>query len=152
MKTEGIFEKLQDAIEKRLLGLNELRNVPILTYKQSDLSSVIEANVKTGIGIAIVLMPPIPNNTRAHVIGPVFHSVTIEIKVIENTAMNKSGKSLLLLAEIVMQHLHMWHPDLLDENYQLELASGPQNFKATREDNINYFSMCFGMPCHLKFT
>jgi hypothetical protein len=62
--------------------------------------------------------------------------------------MNKSGKSLLLLAEIVMQHLRMWHPALLDENYQLELASGPQNFKATGEDIINYFSICFGMPCH----
>jgi hypothetical protein len=117
-----------------------------LTYKQNDLSSVIEANVKTGIGIAIVLMPPIPNNKRAHVIWPIFHSVIIDVKVIENTATNKSGKTLLLLAEIVMQRLHMWHPDLLNENYQLELASGPQNFKAIREDNINYFSMCFGIP------
>ncbi|MDR2603618.1 MAG: hypothetical protein LBC11_03620 [Puniceicoccales bacterium] len=152
MKMEGILEKLQDAIEKRLLALNELRNIPILTYKQSDLSSVIETNVKTGIGIAIMLMPPVPSRVHAHVAGPVFHDVTIEIKIIENTAMNKSGKSLLSLAEIVMQHLHMWHPNILDENYQLELSSGPQNFKATREDNINYFSMCFGMSCHLKFT
>ncbi|MDR1457880.1 MAG: hypothetical protein LBI47_03470 [Puniceicoccales bacterium] len=152
MKTEGIFEKLQDAIEKQLLGLNELRNVPILTYKQSDLRSVIEANVKTGIGIAILLMPPVPSHAYAHIGGPVFHDVTIEIKVIENTAMNKLGKSLLSLAEIVMQHLHMWHPNFLDENYRLELSSGPQNFKVTREDNINYFSMYFGMPCHLKFT
>ncbi|MDR1528129.1 MAG: hypothetical protein LBS22_00890 [Puniceicoccales bacterium] len=152
MKTEGILEKLQDAIEKRLLALSELRNVPILTYKQSDLHSVIEANVKTGIGVVIVLMPPIPSHAYAHVVGPIFHDVTIEIKIVENTAMNKLGKSLLSLAEIVMQHLHMWHPNILDENYQLELSSGPQNFKVTREDNINYFSMCFGMPCHLKFT
>jgi hypothetical protein len=151
MKTEGIFEKLQDAIEKQLLGLNELPNVPILTYKQSDLSSVIEANIKTGIGMAILLMPPVPSHAYAHVGGPVFHNVIIEIKIIENTAMNRLGKSLLSLAEIIMQHLHMWHPNVSDENYQLELSSGPQNFKVTREDNINYFSMCFGMPYHLKF-
>ncbi|MDR2778737.1 MAG: hypothetical protein LBB16_00400 [Puniceicoccales bacterium] len=150
MKTEGIFEKLQDAIEKRLLGLNELRNVPILTYKQSDLSSTIETNVKTGIGIVVVLMPPTPGHVHTHVIGPVFHGVTIEVKIVENTAMNKLGKSLLFLAEVVMQHLHMWCPNVSDKNYQLELASGPQNFKATREDNINYFSMCFEISCHLK--
>jgi hypothetical protein len=66
--------------------------------------------------------------------------------------MNKLGKSLLSLAEIVMQHLHMWHPNFLDENYRLELSSELQNFKVTLEDNINYFSMYFGMPCHLKFT
>jgi hypothetical protein len=146
VKTEAIFEELQDAIEKRLLGLNELQNVSILTYGQSNLSSVIEANVKKGIGVAIMLMPRIPNNTRAHVIGQAFHDITIEGKVIENAAINKSSKSLLLLAEIVMQHLHMWHPEILYENCQLELASAPQNFKATRGHNIDYFSRCFRMP------
>ncbi|MDR1433086.1 MAG: hypothetical protein LBI61_01960 [Puniceicoccales bacterium] len=150
MKVEGVLEKLQDAIENRLLELNELRNVPILTYKQSDLQSVFRSDMKSGIGTAILLMPPVPNNVLEHVAGPVFSNVSIEVKIIENTATNKHGKSLLFLAEVVMRHLHMWHPNVVDASYRMELASGAHSCRATRENDTNYFSANFAIPCHLE--
>ncbi|MDR1414075.1 MAG: hypothetical protein LBI56_04035 [Puniceicoccales bacterium] len=151
MKVEGIFEKLQDAIEKRLLSLSELRDVPILTYKQSDLHSVIESDVKSSGRTAILLLPPIPGHMHPHVVGPVFSSVIIEVKIVENAISCKCGRSLLFLAEVVAQALHMWHPGIGDANYRLELAPGMDSCKANREDGVNYFAMRFTVPCHLKF-
>ncbi|MDR1414146.1 MAG: hypothetical protein LBI56_04425 [Puniceicoccales bacterium] len=150
MKIEGILEKLQDAVEKRLLSLNELRGIPILTYKQSDLHSVVQADVKSGGRTAILLMPPIPSHIHAHVRGPVFGNVAIELKIVEHAISNGCGKSLLFLAEAVMQSLHMWHPGIGDVTYQLELAPGVDSCKADRRDDVNYFTMRFTMPCHLK--
>jgi hypothetical protein len=152
MKIEGILENLQDAIENRLIELNELRSVPILTYKQSDLASVIGASVKSGIGTVILLMPPVPGNVQEHVVGPVFNSITIEVKIIENVSSGKYAGSLLFLAEVVMRHLHMWNPNVADVNYQMELAPGPNSCKAYMENDTNYFSANFVMPCHLKFA
>jgi hypothetical protein len=149
MKIEGILEKLQDAVENQLLSLNELRKVPILTYKQSDINSVLRAGIYTGVDTAIVLMPPVPGNVNPHVVGPVFNSVIIEIKVVENTTTNRCGSTLLFVAEVVMQCLHMWEPGIADENYVLELASGTQACRAECNDSTNCLIIRFVMPCHL---
>ncbi|MDR3143897.1 MAG: hypothetical protein LBT64_00130 [Puniceicoccales bacterium] len=152
VKVEGILEKLQNAIENRLLSLNELRNVPILTHKQSDLSSVIESGARSGIGTMIFLMPPVPGYVQQHIAGPVFDSATIEVKIVENIAANATERTLLFLAEAVMRHLHMWAPNAMDENYRLKLAAGPDCCRVTCDDGINSFSMRFTIPCHLKAT
>jgi hypothetical protein len=150
MKEEGILEKIQNAVGERLLALNELRNIPILTYRQSDLNSAMQANLKSGIGTVILLMPPIPTRTQPHVVGPVFGEVMVEIKIIENTVGNKSGKSLLSLAETVMQNLHLWSPGVSDCDYRLDLATGMNACEVDRRDDTNYFAIHFVIPYHIE--
>ncbi|MDR2737378.1 MAG: hypothetical protein LBB18_00335 [Puniceicoccales bacterium] len=149
MKTEGLLEKLQDAVEKRLLSVSELRNIPILASKGSDLPSIIETNSKIAIGSAIVLMPPIPSGADEHAIGPIFGGVVVEVKIFENTMVNRTGKSLLFLAETVMENLHGWYPGVGDENYQLTLASGPNACRGGRENDTTFFSIRFVIPYNL---
>ena len=150
MRIEGVLERTQDTIEKRLLSLNELRNIPVLTYKQSDLDSVLKATIKSGIGIAVLLMPPITGNVIQHIRGPVFSNLLIEIQIIEDPLTNKSGISLLYLAETIMRHLHMWKLENIDEPRQLELVGGSQSCQAKREDGKNIFFIRFMTPCHLQ--
>jgi hypothetical protein len=149
MKVEGIFEKLQDAVEKRLIGLNKLRNVPIVTYKQSDAMSIINTAVKTGIGVAILLLPPVPNGANKHTVGPVFSGVLVEVKLIEDPMTNRSGRTALSLAEAIMESLHGWHPGIGDESYQLTLDPGWNACRANRENDLNCITVKLLMPCHL---
>ncbi len=149
MHIESNLEKLQNIIEKRLLQIHELRNIPVLNYKQSDFTSILSNNAKIGIGIAILLMPPIPSHANPYIEGPIFDHATLEINVIENTATNQNGPSLLCVAETIMRHLHMWHHNNDDQNDYIQLASGTSCCSVERKDNNNYFIMRFIAPCNI---
>ena len=150
MHIEGTLEKIQDSIEKYLISINELRNIPVLTYKQSDLESILDVTIRSGIGVAVVLMPPIANDVIRHIRGPIFNNLLIEIQIIEDPAMNKSGNSLLSIAESVMEHLHGWSIKICEISYRIELADGNQACQAKREDGKNIFFIRFSTPLSLE--
>jgi hypothetical protein len=145
-KESSTLEKLQAAIERRLLSLSDLRNVPILAYNQSDLESIVQTHIHSGIGVAIVVMPLIPSKSLKHVSGPVFNETTFEVKIFENPGINKAGKSLLSIAEIVMLNLQTWRPWCIDQNYMIEVFYGSNGCEVKCNEGINCFIARFLIP------
>lgn len=149
MLSEGLLEKFQIHLEKYLSGLNDFRVTPILTYKQSDVDSILSNAVNSGIGVAILILPPSPVEIIPNVPGPVFKKITCEIQVIENLATNRTGCSATYIAEKIMQYLHLWRPQISDWNDKLILSEHAP-WKVIQEENTNIISMCFETHCSLK--
>jgi hypothetical protein len=150
MKTESSLEKLQDSVEKQLLSLNELRNVPILTCKQSNLASAVETHIKSGIGVAVIILPPLPTNVQPGLLGPVFNEVALDIEVVETVGMNRSGRTMLAIAEIIMRCIHMWVLDIADSHCTLELVHGLKPCTVEMERGTLSFTMHFVSQCNIR--
>ncbi len=149
MINEGILEKFQISLEKYLSGLNDFRSITILNHKQSDLNSIVKNSLSEGLGISIAILPPKPVEIIPNAPGPVFKMITCEIKVIENLAMNETSYSAMYIAEKLMEHLHLWHPQINDWNEKLMLAENTP-WDLSKDGHLNIISMHFETHCSLK--
>ena len=150
MKTEGMLEDFQNAVENKLLQMSELRNVPILNYKQSCLRSVIESNVKSCCGISITIMPPVPIDIDQNVAGPVFNKISLEVDVTENIGINSAGQSLLFVVETVMRRLHMQKLRIHGDDYQIKISKDGDCCRLDRSDDFVRLRIKFTTSCGLK--
>ncbi|MDR0351772.1 MAG: hypothetical protein LBH49_04010 [Puniceicoccales bacterium] len=113
---DGILEKIQDYLVSLIEKNTEFRGIPIFTHKQSNIESIIANAVREGIGVAILVIPPVPIKIDKNAPGPVFEIIDIQLKVIENIYTNNSGKSSINIAEKITSLLHLakaevehWH-------------------------------------------
>ncbi|MDR0679730.1 MAG: hypothetical protein LBF42_01685 [Puniceicoccales bacterium] len=149
MVSDGLLEKFQSSVEKYLRELNDFRGTPILTYKQSDINSVVRSAINGGIGVAILILPPGPAEVVPNAAGPVFEKVICKIQVIENLATNKTGRSAIFIAEKIMQYLHLWQSKVSDWNEELTL-SADHPWQTTQESDTNVITLQFETNCSLK--
>lgn len=149
MISEGILEKLQSCLEKYLNGINEFRPISIITHKPSDIESISGSALSGSLGLAILILPPTPDEIITNVPGPVFSKIRCEVQVIEDLAGNKTGCTAMYIAEKIMHYLHLWRPQLIDWNSKLMLrASKPYDSK--RIGNNNVISVFFETHYSLK--
>jgi hypothetical protein len=138
----GLLESLQASLARYLLGLNDFRGVPIIPHRQSDIDSVVRSTIDASAGLAIIILPPAPVDVIPNAAGPVFRRITCEIRVVENLATNRTGRGAISVAEKVMQHLHLWRPEIFDWNDELALSSGAP-WKSTQDGDSNTIAMQF---------
>lgn len=149
MKQDGFLEKFQDTLRSFLQTRNEFRNVPILTYKQSDFESIVQSSVYKGIGAVILILQPQPVKVQTNVAGPVFERILCKIQVIENIETNVSGLSSLFIAERITQYLHLWRPEISDWNDTLALV-GNSPWSSDCDDCTNIITLNFETNCSLQ--
>ncbi|MDR1255768.1 MAG: hypothetical protein LBJ94_02495 [Puniceicoccales bacterium] len=150
MINDGFLEQLQVSIEEYLRGLSTFRGTPILTYKQSDIDSILRAAVGGGVGSTILILPPSPTEVLPNTPGPVFKKIICKVQVIENFATNRTGRSAIFIAERVMQYLHFWRPRIGDWNDELTLSiTNP--WSSTLENDTNIITLQFEINCVLKY-
>ena len=142
MINEGILEKFQNCLRDFLSGMHEFRSIPIMPYNPSELESILNGALGGGVGLTIVIMPPIPEEVIVNVPGPVFRRICCEVRVVENIASNRTGSSANYVAEKVMHYLHLWHPQLSDPNDCLVLSERTP-WKSDQSGNNNAISLFF---------
>ncbi|MDR2436175.1 MAG: hypothetical protein LBD33_02605 [Puniceicoccales bacterium] len=151
MTSGGLLEKFQTSLEKYLRGLNEFRGVHILAHKQSDIDSALRSVAESGIGVAIVVLPPHPTGVIPYASGPAFKKIVCKIQVIENLATNRTGRSAISVAEKVMQYLHLWRPRIADWNDELVLSSDDP-WQTALGNNANIITLQFVIHCSLELV
>ena len=149
MKQDGFLEKFQDTLRSFLQTRNEFRNVPILTYKQSDFESIVQSSVYKGIGAVILILQPQPIKVQPNIAGPVFERILCKIQVIENIETNVSGLSSLFIAERITQYLHLWRPEIGDWNDTLALVENSP-WSSDCDDCTNIITLNFETNCSLQ--
>jgi hypothetical protein len=149
MISDGLLENFQVGLDKYLRGLNEFRNTPILTYKQSDIDSILRSAANGGTGVVVLILPPSPVDVIPNTAGPVFRKIVCKIQVVENLTTNQTGRSAIFIAEKIMQYLHLWRPQISDWNDELALSNDTP-WKVTQEGNTNVITMQFETHCSLK--
>lgn len=149
MKQDGFLEKFQDTLRSFLQTRNEFRNVPVLTYKQSDFESIVQSSVYKGIGAVILILQPQPVKVQANVAGPVFEKILCKIQVVENIETNVSGLSSLFIAERITQYLHLWRPEINDWNDKLALVENSP-WSSDCDDCTNIITLNFETNCSLQ--
>jgi hypothetical protein len=146
---DGLLEKFQTNLEKYLRGLNEFRGVHILAHRQSDIGSVLRSTSDGALGVAIIILPPHPVSIVPNAPGPVFKKIACKVRIVENLATNKTGRSAISVAEKVMQYLHLWRPQVADWNDELVL-SGDNPWQAALENDANVITLQFVTHCSLE--
>jgi hypothetical protein len=142
MASDGLLEKFQTSLEQYLRRLNEFRGVHILTHKQSDIDSALRSVAGSGVGVAILILPPHPTEVVPNAPGLTFKKIVCKIQVIENLATNGTGRSAISVAEKVMQYLHLWRPRVGDWSDELVLSSDDP-WQTTLGNNANIITLQF---------
>jgi hypothetical protein len=142
MISGGLLENFQSGLDKYLRGLGDFRDMPILIHRQSDIDSMLRSTAGRSAGIAILILPPSPADVIPNTAGPVFRKIVCKIQVIENLATNQTGRSAIFVAEKIMQHLHLWRPQISDWNDELTLSDSDP-WKVTQEGDANVITMQF---------
>ncbi len=103
------LEQLQDVVGAYLAGAQEL---PVIVRRSGDMESRIDEAVQTGLGLCLLVMHPLPASVHPNLPGPVYESVSVRVRVIENAFSNRTGTGILTAAERVSELLHLWSPHL----------------------------------------
>jgi len=82
----------------------------VLSRKESDVDKLIEEEVTTGLGIALVVLYPFPARIIQDAPGPPCEEISVQVQIYEDVYTNQTGLSALFLAERVLQWLHLWVP------------------------------------------
>ena len=100
------LQQLQNLIKERLDNLGA--QIPVFSRNQSEVESSIDEVIQSGDGLCVVIMHPLPTKVQPHIRGPLFESVSVKVRVIENVYSNTSGSTLLEVAEQISERLHLW--------------------------------------------
>ncbi|MDR2735757.1 MAG: hypothetical protein LBB20_02890 [Puniceicoccales bacterium] len=145
---DGILEKIQDYLVTLIEKNVELRGVPIFTHRQSNVESIITNAVREGISVAILVMPPVPIRIDKNVPGPVFETISIQLKIIDNIYTNSSGKSSIAVAEKITALLHLVKIDV--EHWQGYITcSETKPWVSEVENQTNLIILTFTAMCSL---
>ena len=116
--------------------MNEFRSIPITVHQPRDIGAVLSNILSGSLGMAIMILPLIPEGVICDVPGPVFSKIRCEIQVIEDLATNRIGCTAIYIAEKIIHYLHLWRPQLTDWSEKLVLSSN-NPWKSTQEGNNN---------------
>jgi len=135
------LQALQDAALTRLAAYPVLDTLNLSRHNASDTAGLVDEAVTTGIGLSVLVMPPLPERVAPGAPGPVFEEVELRVRVIENPWTNTTGLTALAVAERVSQALHLWQPQLPGWSAPLRLA-GRRPWRELRErDNPERYTL-----------
>lgn len=107
MRTSAL-ETLQNVVTAYLAATLE---VPVIAHQGAgNLDAWIEETIQSHAGACVIVGLPLPMQVHPHLPGPVFESVGLTIRVIENGLLGKT--QLLQTAERVSTQLHQFNPNL----------------------------------------
>jgi len=107
MKANALVS-LQSVVATYLSGTQDL---PVLTHQGAgDFESRIEEAIQSHTGACIIVSLPLPEKVHPHLPGPVFESVSLKVRIVENALSGESN--LLQSAEAVSALLHQFNPNL----------------------------------------
>ncbi|MDR1458581.1 MAG: hypothetical protein LBI37_03625 [Puniceicoccales bacterium] len=145
---DGILEKIQGYVVTLIEKSIELPGIPIFTHRQSNIENIIANAVHKGIGVAVLVTPPMPIKIDKNVPGPVFEAINIQIKIIENIYTNNSGKSSIGMAEKITSLIHLAKADV--EYWQGYITcSDTKPWISEMENQTNLITLNFTAMCSL---
>lgn len=102
------LETLQNVIVGYLSGVQSL---PVIAHRSAgDMGARLDEAMQSQTGVCLIVSLPLPEKVHPHLPGPVFESVSVKVRVVENVLTQRS--QLLEVAEHVSRLLHLFNPNL----------------------------------------
>ncbi len=116
---------LQDAVFTHLKNHPELAPYTVLAKQPFNYEYILNTSLQSQLGLSILVSPPMPTAIRLGVAGPVYDAINLHLHLIHNLFSTQMEVSLVHLAQIISQSLHLWVPPL--ENWKSALQLVPKN-------------------------
>ena len=117
----GLFETIQSEIKARLDAQEFFsdsaaatpRPIPVLTEDLKDIGNQIQLGLAR-LGLAVVVVLPAARSSNGEIPGPLWDSIEIVVRVMENVVINRGATGIGvqngLVCEAVAWHLHQFRP------------------------------------------